>query len=162
MPRRVSDAGLGQELDHGGGGGLGLVGEHEMAGVEDDRRFLIKDYFHEEASWHLEESLAALDALDDQSLLDLGEVATVLHMPDARLDLDVSVTSRGYRLLSHIPRLPEVIVESVIAHFGSLPKIMRATADDLEQVADVDEARARSIKDGLARLTESTILGRYG
>ena len=67
-----------------------------MAGVEDDRRFLIKDYFHEEASWHLEESLAALDALNSESLLDLARVAIVLHIPDATLDLDVSVTPRGY------------------------------------------------------------------
>ena len=133
-----------------------------MAGVEDDRRFLIKDYFHEEASWHLEESLAALDALNSESLLDLARVAIVLHIPDATLDLDVSVTPRGYRLLSHIPRLPESIVERVVAHFGSLPKIMRATIEDLEEVDGVGDVRARAIKDGLARLTESTILGRYG
>jgi diadenylate cyclase len=133
-----------------------------MAGVEDDRRFLIKDYFHEETSWHLEESLAALDALNSESLLDLARVAIVLHIPDATLDLDVSVTPRGYRLLSHIPRLPESIVERVVAHFGSLPKIMRATIEDLEEVDGVGDVRARAIKDGLARLTESTILGRYG
>ena len=133
-----------------------------MAGVEDDRRLLIKDYFHEEASWHLEESLAALDALDSQKLLDLSRVASVLHIPDAGLDLDSTVTSRGYRLLSQIPRLPEAIIDRVIAHFGSLPKIIRATYEDLEEVDGVGEARAHAIKDGLARLTESTILGRYG
>jgi diadenylate cyclase len=133
-----------------------------MAGVEDDRRLLIKDYFHEEASWHLEESLAALDALDSQKLLDLTQVAGVLHIPDAGLDLDTPVTSRGYRLLSQIPRLPESIIERVIAHFGSLPKIIRATLEDLEEVEGVGEARAHAIKEGLARLTESTILGRYG
>jgi len=133
-----------------------------MAGVEDDRRLLIKDYFHEEASWHLEESLAALDALDSQKLLDLTKVAGVLHIPDASLDLDTPATSRGYRLLSHIPRLPESIIDRVIAHFGSLPKIIRATLEDLEEVEGVGEARAHAIKEGLARLTESTILGRYG
>ncbi|MEO8695040.1 MAG: DNA integrity scanning diadenylate cyclase DisA, partial [Acidimicrobiales bacterium] len=133
-----------------------------MAGVEDDRRFLIKDYFHEETSWHLEESLAALDALNSESLLDLTRVAIVLHIPDATLDLDISVTPRGFRLLSHIPRLPESIVDRVVSHFGSLPKIMRATIEDLEEVDGVGDVRARAIKDGLARLTESTILGRYG
>ncbi|HEX7096742.1 MAG TPA: DNA integrity scanning diadenylate cyclase DisA [Acidimicrobiales bacterium] len=133
-----------------------------MAGVEDDRRLLIKDYFHEEASWHLEESLAALDALDSQKLLDLTKVAGVLHIPDANIDLDTPVTSRGYRLLSQIPRLPESIIERVVAHFGSLPKIIRASLEDLEEVEGVGEARAHAIKEGLARLTESTILGRYG
>jgi DNA integrity scanning protein DisA with diadenylate cyclase activity len=53
-------------------------------------------------------------------------------------------------------------VDRVVAHFGSLPKIMRATIEDLEEVDGVGDVRARAIKDGLARLTESTILGRYG
>ena len=39
---------------------------------------------------------------------------------------------------------------------------MRATLDDLEEVEGIGEARARAIKDGLARMTESTILDRYG
>lgn len=133
-----------------------------MAGVEDDRRLLIRDYFHEEATWHLEESLAALDALNAESLLDLSRVATVLHLPDLALDLDKPVTPRGYRLLWHVPRLPEAIIDRVVAHFGSLPKITRATIEDLEEVDGVGDVRARAIKDGLARLTESTILGRYG
>ena len=38
---------------------------------------------------------------------------------------------------------------------------MRATIDDLDDVDGVGEARARAIKDGLARLTESSILDRY-
>jgi diadenylate cyclase len=132
-----------------------------MAGVEDDRRLLIKDYFHEEASWHLEESLAALDALDSSKLLDMAKVAAVLHIPDAALDLDMSATSRGYRMLAQIPRLPESIIERVIAHFGSLPEIIRATIEDLEEVDGVGSARAHAIKEGLARLTETSILGRY-
>jgi diadenylate cyclase len=132
-----------------------------MAGVEDDRRLLIKDYFHEEASWHLEESLAALDSLDSAKLLDHSKVAGVLHIPDAALDLDMSATSRGYRMLAQIPRLPESIIERVIAHFGSLPDIIRASIEDLEEVDGVGSARAHAIKEGLARLTETSILGRY-
>jgi diadenylate cyclase len=141
---------------------VGLQLAELMAGVEDDRRFLIKDYFHEEASWHLDESVAALDALDSQRLLDLTRVAGVLHLPGTEIDLDSPVTSRGYRLLNEIPRLPESIIERVIAHFGSLPKIIRATLSDLEEVEGVGETRARAIKDGLARMTENSILGRYG
>jgi diadenylate cyclase len=132
-----------------------------MAGVEDDRRLLIKDYFHEEASWHLEESLAALDALDSSFLLDLSKVAAVLHIPEAALDLDMAATSRGYRMLAQIPRLPEGIIERVIAHFGALPEIIRASIEDLEEVEGVGAARAHAIKEGLSRLTETSILGRY-
>jgi diadenylate cyclase len=133
-----------------------------MAGVEDDRRYLIKDYFHEDSAWHLEESLGALDDLDSSSLLDFHKVAGVLHIPGSDLDLDLAVTARGYRLLSRIPRLPEHVIENVIEHFGALPKIMRGTLHDLEEVEGIGEARARAIKDGLTRMTESTILDRYG
>jgi diadenylate cyclase len=133
-----------------------------MAGVEDDRRYLIKDYFHEDSAWHLEESLAALDSLDSGSLLDFHKVAGVLHIPGSEVDLELPVTARGYRLLSRIPRLPEHVIENVIEHFGALPKITRSTLNELIVVEGVGEARARAIKEGLTRMTESTILDRYG
>ena len=38
---------------------------------------------------------------------------------------------------------------------------MRATIDDLDDVAGVGETRARAIKEGLARLAETSILDRY-
>ena len=41
--------------------------------------------------------------------------------------------------------------------FVSLQRIMRASLGDLEQVEGVGEARARSVKDGLARLAEASI-----
>ena len=38
---------------------------------------------------------------------------------------------------------------------------MQASLGDLEQVGGVGEAKARSVKDGLARLAEASILERY-
>ena len=63
--------------------------------------------------------------------------------------------------LSRVPRLPEPIVENIVQRFGNLQKIMRATIDDLDDVEGVGETRARAIKDGLARLAETSILDRY-
>ena len=40
----------------------------------------------------------------------------------------------GYRLLARIPRLPEAVINSIVARYGSLQKVMRATAEDLEAV----------------------------
>ena len=45
--------------------------------------------------------------------------------------------------------------------FGNLQKIMRANENDLVQVEGVGDAHARAIKDGLARLAETSILERY-
>ena len=130
-----------------------------MGGVEDDRTMVLRDYFHEEQTWHLEEALDALADLGTEDLLDLRAVGSMLHLPGA-IDLDASVQPRGYRLLSRIPRLPDTIIDAIVDRFGSLQKIMRATIDDLDDVDGVGETRARAIKDGLARLPSLSILDR--
>ena len=132
-----------------------------MGGVADDRRFVIKDYFHEDAGWHIDEALDALGDLGTEDLLDLKAVGAALHLPDKTLDLDESLQPRGYRLLAKIPRLPEQIIERIVARFGNLQKVMRATIDDLDDVSGVGETRARAIKEGLSRLAETSILDRY-
>jgi diadenylate cyclase len=93
-------------------------------------------------------------------LLDQAQVAALLHLAGAT-QLDQGVQPRGYRLLARIPRLPSTVVERLVERFGNLQKVMRATVDDLEGVAGVGDLRARAIKDGLARLAESSILDRY-
>jgi diadenylate cyclase len=135
--------------------------EELMAGVDDDRRLVTKDYFHEESDWHVDEALAALADLTTEELIDLKAVGAALHLPDKVLDLDESLQPRGYRLLARIPRLPEPVVERIVTRFGNLQKIMRATIDDLDDVSGVGETRARAIKEGLSRLAESSILDRY-
>jgi diadenylate cyclase len=132
-----------------------------MGGVEADRRLVIKDYFHEDSSWHVDEALESLADLSTEDLLDLRAVGSALHLPDKQLDLDESLQPRGFRLLSKIPRLPEPIIERIVTRFGNLQKVMRATIDDLDDVSGVGETRARAIKEGLSRLAESSILDRY-
>jgi diadenylate cyclase len=88
-------------------------------------------------------------------------VGAALHLPEKVLDLDEGLQPRGYRLLAKIPRLPDQIIERIVARFGDLQKIMRATIDDLDDVSGIGETRARAIKEGLSRLAESSILDRY-
>jgi len=84
----------------------------------------------------------------------------MLHLSGG-IDLDVSLQPRGYRLLSKIPRLPDLVIDKIVERFGNLQKIMRATIDDLDDVEGVGGTRARAIKDGLSRLAETSILDRY-
>jgi diadenylate cyclase len=132
-----------------------------MEGVEDERRRVLQDYFHEDSAWHLEESLAGLGQIDTDNLLDLKTVAETLHLPDGVEDLDGALQPKGYRLLAKIPRLPETIIEHIVERFGDLSKIMRATIRDLDEVEGVGETRAKAIKEGLSRLAETSILDRY-
>jgi diadenylate cyclase len=161
MVRRIADELASDIVELGTDGRLVRLQLDElMGGVDDERRQVVRDYFHEESSWHLDEAMSALADLGTEDLLDLRTVSAMLHLPGG-FDLDASVQPRGYRLLSRIPRLPDSIIEAIVDRFGSLQKIMRATIDDLDDVGGVGETRARSIKDGLARLAESSILDRY-
>jgi diadenylate cyclase len=65
------------------------------------------------------------------------------------------------RLLHRVSRLPTSTAIDVADHFGGLAKLQRATVDDLMVVDDVDEATARSIRETLSRVTETTILDQY-
>ena len=131
-----------------------------MEGVGDERRLVVRDYFREDAAWHLEEAMDGLAGIDTEDLLDLSTVADVLHLP-AEADLDAPLQPRGYRLLGRIPRLPETVIDHIVERFGNLSRIMRATIDDLDDVDGVGETRARAVKEGLTRLTSANILDRY-
>src|SRR5215207_4849719 len=161
MVRRIAEEVHNYIVELGSDGRLvRLQLEELMGGVEDDRRLVIQDYFHEESDWHLGEALLALSELSTDDLLDLKTVASSLHLPGEG-DLDLSLSPRGYRLLAKIPRLPESVVDRIVERFGNLQKIMRASIDDLDDVEGVGDTRARAIKEGLSRLAETSILDRY-
>lgn len=48
-----------------------------------------------------------------------------------------------------------------MARFGTLQKVMRAEHDELEAIEELDPGVTRTVKDGLTRLAESSILDRY-
>src|SRR3546814_10554987 len=124
-----------------------------MGGVEDDRRLVIKDYFHEDSGWHVEEALDALADLGTEDLLDLKGVGAALHLPHGSSDLDESLQPRGFRLLARIPRLPEPVVERIVVRFGNLQKIMRATIDELDDVSGVRSEEHTSELQSLMRIS---------
>ena len=59
-----------------------------------------------------------------------------------------------------MPRLPNAIVDRMVAHFGGVQKLLAAGIDDLQAVEGVGETRPRSVRQGLSRLAESSILER--
>jgi diadenylate cyclase len=162
MVRRIAEEISGDIVQLGVDGRLvKLQLEELMGGVEDERRLVMLDYFTPETGWRLDQAMAALAAMGTEELLDAMAVGSTLQLPGAIVDLDANVQPRGYRLLARIPRLPESVVDRIVAQFGSLQKIMRATVDDLDDVTGVGQARARAIKEGLSRLAETSILDRY-
>jgi diadenylate cyclase len=106
-------------------------------------------------------ALQELAKLSTDELLDPRKVAGALRLGHAQAEIDSSLEPRGYRLLHRLPRFPEVVVDRIVEHFAGLQRIMRASVHELEEVGGVGETRARSVKDGLARLAEANILDRY-
>jgi diadenylate cyclase len=131
-----------------------------MLGIDSERQLVVRDYMAEGRRQH-SEILADLDRMEATQLLDLGRLARVLGYAPADGRIDRPVSSRGYRLLSRIPRLPDRVIRKLVNHFSSLAQLMSASISELDQVEGVGEARARTIKEGLVRLAESSILERY-
>jgi diadenylate cyclase len=162
MVGRIADEITGAIVELGVDGRLVALQLDELLGqVEEDRRLVVLDYFYEESSWHLDQAMAALDSLGTEELLDLKAVSSALHLPRNMSDLDAHVEPRGYRLLARLPRVPEPVVTGIVARFGTLQKVLRATVDELADIPGVDDSRARAIKEGLSRLAETSILDRY-
>ncbi len=131
-----------------------------MGGVFEQRMLVIKDYMRESVAWGPSDAVAVLGGLETDQLLDLGTVASALHVTRPE-DLDANLQPRGYRLLGRNPRLTPAMVEAVVEHFDGLAKILRATVEDLEGVEGIGSTLARAIKDGIDRQAETFILDRY-
>jgi diadenylate cyclase len=132
-----------------------------MAGVEDERRLVVRDYFQQDASWNLEQAIGTLSDLSIDELLDAEEVVHSLHLSGHTDDLDASIEPRGFRILARIPRLPDELADRLVVQFGALDKLTRASVADLAAVEGVGDHWAETIKDALARIAESSILDRY-
>src|SRR5436190_2279852 len=100
-------------------------------------------------------------ALSYHELLEFERLAELLGYPRTINPLDHSVSPRGYRVLSNIPRLPAAVIQKVVADMEGLDAIVRASQRDLEAVQGVCTARARDIREGLRRLQEHNHVDRY-
>jgi diadenylate cyclase len=149
-------------LELGGDGRLlSLQLDELVTGVDVERELVVRDYFPAGRRRRTpEEVLAELEGLSPTDLVDIAAVARALGMGPSE-HLDSPVTPRGYRLLAKVPRLPAAVVDRLVEHFGTLQKLLSAGIDDLQAVDGVGELRARSVREGLSRLAESSILERY-
>jgi diadenylate cyclase len=89
-------------------------------------------------------------------------VASVLRIGPEAGDLESPLRPYGYRLLSKIPRLPDHVVHNIVDRYGGLQQVLRASVEDLDTVEGIEVAGAHFVKEGLARLAETSILDRLG
>jgi diadenylate cyclase len=161
MVRRICDEVEGYIAQLGSDGRLVHLQVEELMGtVEDDRRLVVQDYLPDDDPEAVHDALSRLGAIDTERLLDPAVVATVFSLPGT-VDLEAELAPRGYRLLGKIPRLPESAIARIISRYGYLQRVMRATPEDLEGIQGVEPDGSRTLKEGLERLAESSILDRF-
>ncbi|MHB1613048.1 MAG: DNA integrity scanning diadenylate cyclase DisA [Actinomycetes bacterium] len=165
MVRRIAKEIEGYVVELGSDGRLlALQLDELVAGVETDRELIARDYLPAPSGRRprtLGDTLADLDAMSASDLLEVGNLARALGYIASVDALDLAASPRGYRLLARVPRLPGLVVDRLVEHFGTLQKLLAAQIDDLQHVEGVGESRARTVREGLSRLAESSILERY-
>jgi diadenylate cyclase len=135
---------------------------HELVSeVPAERAAVVYDYHSESPGARAELALEALRSLPYRQLLEAERIVELLGYPRDVNPLDHSVSPRGFRILSRIPRLPDGVVKKVVADLGDLDAIVRASQRDLEAISGVGAVRAREIREGLRRLQEHNLVDRY-
>jgi diadenylate cyclase len=135
--------------------------EETMVGVAADKSALVRDYIVEPSEEAFAMVLDSLARLPHQDLLDFGRLAEMLGYDRKLNTLDHPASPRGYRILGRIPRIPKMVVQSIVNEFGGLEEILGAPDPDLESVEGVGDMRAKDIREGLRRLQEINLVDRY-
>src|ERR687891_737372 len=135
--------------------------EETMVGVAGDKSALVQDYLLDPSNDALGLVLDSLARLPHQDLLDFGRLAELLGNDRKLNTLDHPASPRGYRILGRIPRLPKMVVQSIVSEFNGLDEILAATDAELESVEGVGDMRAKDIREGLRRLQEINLVDRY-
>ena len=116
----------------------------------------LRDYLPETNDELIAAGVEALQNLDDMAIVDLRTIARTVGFGE-NPDLEFPLQPRGFRLLAGIPSIPNAISERLVERFGSLQALMAASLEDLRAVDGVGEARARTVREQLSRMAESSL-----
>ncbi len=166
MVRRIASEIEGYVVELGTDGRLlSLQLDELMAGVDADRELVVRDYLPQEKPRKLRTAagvLADLDALTGVDLLDLGTVARALGYPGGVDALEQAVSPRGYRLLAKVPAAARRRSSSGSSSTSAACRSCWPPASTTCRPSRASaRARARTVREGLSRLAESSILERY-
>lgn len=162
MVRRIAAEIAGYVSELGADGRLLALQLDELVGTANpDRELLLRDYLDEHRD--LAQTLAAFEALDATALIDVAHIARVMGLGGVGGDaLDASVSPRGFRILSRVPRLPVTMADELVDHFRTLQNLLAASVDDFQVVTSVSAMRARALRESLSRLAEASLIDRFG
>lgn len=116
---------------------------------------IIKDYYREDekSEYDAYERVFGLDASD---LAEERNISEALGYHRDFNDYVETLTPRGYRMLSQIPRIPINIVQNIVQNFKTLDAIITSNIDALQNVEGVGKTRATVIKEALVQMKTGT------
>ena len=128
--------------------------EELLGNLEEEETFIIKDYLVYKRKKTVERALETIRSMDLEELMNTQLMAKVLGYDDFENYDEVSVFTRGYRILNKIPRMPSNIVENLVKAFKSFQHIIKADIPALDDVEGIGEIRAKAIKRSIKRMQE--------
>ncbi|MFA5843779.1 MAG: DNA integrity scanning diadenylate cyclase DisA [Coriobacteriia bacterium] len=131
-----------------------LQADELMLATDEDYLSLLRDYSPEAGPRKITALRAQVGGLGSEQLLDAAIVAGMLGLPPSAEVSESHVQPKGYRILRRVPGLPGTVVNRLIERFETLPALLVATVEQLDEVDGVGARRARTIFDGLRRLKD--------
>lgn len=153
MVRRVSREVSRYIVELGTEGRLVRMQAEELnATVDEQYALLVRDYAADPGSRKVAGRRGKIESLTLDQLLEPAEIANALGVADVVGAAEDHVQPRGFRVLSRIPMLPGTVVNRLVDRFETMPGLLRAGTDELDEVDGVGARRATAIADGLSRL----------
>lgn len=131
--------------------------EELVGGLEKEELLIIKDYIRKNKKSSPENILEEIVNLSYEDLMKPQIIAKLLGYENFDNYDEVGVYTRGYRILSKIPKMPSNIVDNLIKSFKSFQYILAADIQELDDVDGIGEVRAKNIKQSLKRMQEQFI-----
>ena len=122
--------------------------------LEKEELLIIKDYIASGKKRTYKNVLEEINNLPYDELLKPQVIAKILGYEDFDNFDEIGVYTRGYRILSKIPRMPSNIVDNLVKSFKSFQHILSADIPKLDEVDGIGEVRAKAIKQSLKRMQE--------
>jgi len=97
--------------------------EETMVGAAAEKAALVRDYLSSYSDEAFAAALEEIGRLAHQDLLDFGRLAELLGYDRKLNTLDYPVAPRGYRVLGRIPRLPKLVVTSIVTEYVDTPAL---------------------------------------
>lgn len=126
-------------------------------GIEKEEKLIIKDYVERRGAQRIFNEIRELNY---DELLKEQVVAQIMGINEIDNYNELTVYTRGYRILDKVPRMPSNIVENIVKKFKSFQKLLSANIEELDEVDGIGEVRARTIVQSLKRMQEQFVFDR--